>query len=88
MGVSGIASSVLLDPRKAFSESSSHWKLVFLGTFAIATNLAIRDINSLISKDYLPGVTPAISPLGYAIAGFLVGLGTRLGNGCTTGHGK
>ncbi|CAN0193969.1 unnamed protein product, partial [Hapterophycus canaliculatus] len=30
---------------------------------------------------------PAVSTLGYVVAGFLVGLGTRLGNGCTSGHG-
>jgi hypothetical protein len=29
----------------------------------------------------------SLSPLGFAIAGFLVGLGTKLGNGCTSGHG-
>ena len=27
------------------------------------------------------------SYLGYATAGFLVGFGTKLGNGCTSGHG-
>jgi len=27
------------------------------------------------------------SPLGFLLGGFLVGFGTRLGNGCTTGHG-
>ena len=25
--------------------------------------------------------------MGYALAGFLVGFGTKLGNGCTSGHG-
>ncbi len=25
---------------------------------------------------------------GFSIAGFLVGLGTKLSNGCTSGHGK
>jgi uncharacterized membrane protein YedE/YeeE len=87
LGISGIASAILLDPLKGFSDKSNHWKIVFLCTFAITTNLVISDINALISKGYLAGVTPAVSPLGYAIAGFLVGLGTRLGNGCTTGHG-
>lgn len=28
-----------------------------------------------------------MSTLGYVVAGFLVGLGTRLGSGCTSGHG-
>ncbi|CAN0436033.1 unnamed protein product, partial [Ectocarpus sp. 13 AM-2016] len=30
---------------------------------------------------------PALSSVVYAVAGFLVGLGTRLGSGCTSGHG-
>jgi uncharacterized membrane protein YedE/YeeE len=30
---------------------------------------------------------PSVSYIGYAIAGFLVGFGTRLGHGCTSGHG-
>jgi len=25
--------------------------------------------------------------LGFALAGFLVGFGTKMGNGCTSGHG-
>eukprot|EP00956_Cyclotella_meneghiniana_P013244 scaffold18978_cov74-Cyclotella_meneghiniana.AAC.7 len=35
---------------------------------------------------YSPDV-PMVSPLGFVVGGFLVGFGTRLGNGCTTGHG-
>ena len=30
---------------------------------------------------------PMVSPVGYILAGLLVGLGTRMGNGCTSGHG-
>jgi hypothetical protein len=30
---------------------------------------------------------PIVSMVGYLIGGFFVGFGTRLGNGCTTGHG-
>jgi len=30
---------------------------------------------------------PFVSDIGYAISGFLVGFGSRLGNGCTSGHG-
>ena len=32
-------------------------------------------------------ITMATSYVGYAIAGLLVGFGTKLGNGCTSGHG-
>ena len=30
---------------------------------------------------------PDVSIVAIAVAGFLVGFGTRLGNGCTSGHG-
>ena len=32
-------------------------------------------------------ITTGTSYLGYALAGLLVGFGTKLGNGCTSGHG-
>jgi uncharacterized membrane protein YedE/YeeE len=32
-------------------------------------------------------MTMQAGPLGLAVAGVLVGFGTRLGNGCTSGHG-
>lgn len=30
---------------------------------------------------------PALSQIGYMFAGLLVGVGTALGTGCTSGHG-
>jgi len=35
----------------------------------------------------LPAATVDIGPLGLVGAGLLVGLGTRMANGCTSGHG-
>ena len=35
----------------------------------------------------LPGPTEAASPALLIVAGLLVGFGTRLGSGCTSGHG-
>jgi uncharacterized membrane protein YedE/YeeE len=32
-------------------------------------------------------ITSFTSYVGYALAGLLVGFGTKLGNGCTSGHG-
>jgi uncharacterized membrane protein YedE/YeeE len=32
-------------------------------------------------------ITSYTSYVGYALAGLLVGFGTKLGNGCTSGHG-
>ena len=35
----------------------------------------------------LPATTLDVGPLGLIAAGLLVGVGTRMGNGCTSGHG-
>jgi len=78
MGASGIATSVSLNPVKAMSDSSQHWKFVFLASFLLTSNIA--------SIAFVPEA-PALSSLGYLIAGGLTGIGTRLGNGCTSGHG-
>lgn len=44
------------------------------------------------TNDFTPygpeqNITAATSYVGYAVAGLLVGFGTKLGNGCTSGHG-
>ena len=35
----------------------------------------------------LPSATVDVGPLGLVVAGLLVGVGVRMGNGCTSGHG-
>jgi hypothetical protein len=74
-GISGIIGG-LLHPKKG----EFQWRLAFaLGMVAslfLLTPFAIE----------LPELTT--QPLSYiVIAGLLVGFGTRLGNGCTSGHG-
>ena len=62
-----------------------------MGSFTLAVHLyvnyltpelALKDTRSEYSDD-----VPIPSLVGHVIGGFLVGLGTKLGNGCTTGHG-
>lgn len=75
-GISGIAGGVL-----ATKGEEQHWRLAFLiglvlGPLAVAA---------------LSGAMPAVEisagwPL-LIVAGLLVGFGTRLGSGCTSGHG-
>ena len=48
----------------------------------LTPELALKDTRSEYSDD-----VPIPSLVGHVIGGFLVGLGTKLGNGCTTGHG-
>lgn len=56
------------------------WRLAFLAGLVMAPSLYAAFV-------YLPGV---VIDNGYAsliVAGLLVGVGTRWGNGCTSGHG-
>lgn len=86
MGASGIISSLLLSPRKLLSESSQAWRITFLAGLALSTKMYLHVVGDLVlSESVLHTVT--LKPIGYVIAGFLVGFGTRLSNGCTSGHG-
>lgn len=93
LGCSGIVSSVLLNPREAFS-SKNKWKMVFMSSFLVTSNLFHKYViesdgyyeNELNKITSVPGI-PIVSTLGYIVSGFLVGFGTKLGNGCTSGHG-
>ena len=70
-GISGITASVLRGETGA-----SGWRLAFL--------------LGLIAPGVLVGLDPALMrdslPV-YAVSGLLVGVGTRVGSGCTSGHG-
>lgn len=74
-GISGIVASLLLS-----TPGERSWRPWFLAgllgagvVFAVARPSAI-------------GASPSSVPL-LALAGLLVGVGTRLGSGCTSGHG-
>jgi hypothetical protein len=74
-GISGIASGALEGAR-----GDRAWRFAFLAGMMIAGAIVLQ---------FLPA--PPRSQTGPAVllltAGFLVGFGTRLGNGCTSGHG-
>ncbi len=74
-GVSGVVGS-LLPPRAPDRD----WRIAFLGGL-----LAAGVVGSLVSP-HLIGPSVRALPL-VIVAGLLVGFGTRLGNGCTSGHG-
>ncbi|MBL8604245.1 MAG: YeeE/YedE family protein [Myxococcales bacterium] len=78
-GVSGIVGEATAAPVAA----ASAWRWLFLLGLALGGGLSMR---------LLPGAfhAPPMGALGVPgvlIAGALVGAGTRLGNGCTSGHG-
>lgn len=56
------------------------WRLAFLLGLVVAP-LAIKLVGGTVSQ------TVPANLMGMAVAGLLVGLGTALGSGCTSGHG-
>ncbi len=62
-----------------FKNSENHWRLFFLGGLILA---------AVIFNLFAPHVpaTYSRSTLLLIISGIFVGYGTRLGNGCTSGH--
>lgn len=75
-GISGILGS-LLGPEKG----DAGWRLAFLAGLMTAPLLAAG------ASGALPKVTIAASLPLLVLGGLLVGFGTRLGGGCTSGHG-
>ena len=75
-GISGIASGLLDGPgREGFAARVAFVLGLVLGTGAYVWSAADLDITMVAGRVEL------------VVAGLLVGIGTRLGSGCTSGHG-
>jgi uncharacterized membrane protein YedE/YeeE len=73
-GISGILNAVLATP-----ERGEHaWRVLFVTGLVVGGALSMKLMGDSSTP---PAVTTAL------LAGVLVGVGTRLGNGCTSGHG-
>jgi uncharacterized protein len=70
-GISGITASVLRG-----DSGSSHWRLAFL------LGLVAPAVVAGLDPSLMHGSVPT-----FALSGLLVGVGTRVGSGCTSGHG-
>lgn len=75
-GISGIYSSILNPSKENF------WKYSFLLGLLAGGFLMYQAFPQKFFSYEISG-----SPLQVILAGLLVGFGTRLGNGCTSGHG-
>jgi hypothetical protein len=75
-GISGIVSGLL-----PASRGDTHWRLAFLAGLFVAP-LVYTALGGT-----LPPVTLNAPVWLLVVAGLLVGFGTRLGAGCTSGHG-
>lgn len=87
-GISGIFGQ-LLPP-----VHSVVWRVVFLVALVAATFVAAKLFPGLGAGGDMPArlvEAPAAwavpTPIWLAVAGLLTGIGTRIGNGCTSGHG-
>lgn len=74
-GISGIAGGLL---QRATPDRA--WRIAFLGGLVVP---------GVVAAIVAPGaIGPPVRAIGAVlVAGFLVGFGTRLGGGCTSGHG-
>jgi uncharacterized membrane protein YedE/YeeE len=75
-GISGILNGALYAPK-----NDKAWRLLFLAGMVMG---------AILFHGFMPGFnSPRLDyPIGLlGVGGFLVGFGTRMGNGCTSGHG-
>jgi uncharacterized membrane protein YedE/YeeE len=75
-GISGIVGGLVL-PRRG----DVRWQATFVAGL-VAGGLVLRAVRPAAMAAILD-----VSPAAVVLAGLLVGAGTRLGNGCTSGHG-
>lgn len=80
-GISGILSGAL----KGTSDNPPAWQAVFLGGMVLG-GIVLFFTQGFVERDFVMTELD-ISPVLAIAAGLLVGFGTRLGNGCTSGHG-
>jgi len=83
-GISGIFGQ-FLPPGRTLA-----WRLVFLVALvagAFGSALLLPQLGSHPAMVTAPTGSGIPTPLWLAIAGLLIGFGTRIGNGCTSGHG-
>ena len=77
MGISGILGGIVQPSDK----SDISWRLLFVAGMLIGPFVVIYLLGHPI--DIVPNTTGMLLP----VAGFVVGLGTAIGSGCTSGHG-
>ncbi|MDW1914591.1 YeeE/YedE family protein [Vibrio alginolyticus] len=73
-GISGILNG-------AVENADRVWRIVFLIAMVLGGVFAIYVLGGHVPEQYSGSVVLVI------VAGLLVGVGTRIGNGCTSGHG-
>lgn len=90
MGISGILNNSIVRPTKTIRDPKCYWRWVWLASFALTVNIYINylgpDRASADRRSEDPDVSKP-SMVAMLLGSILVGIGTRIGNGCTSGHG-
>ncbi|MFH0273177.1 YeeE/YedE family protein [Vibrio jasicida] len=73
-GISGILNG-------AIENADRVWRIVFLIAMALGGVFAVYALGGHVPTEYSSSFILVV------VAGLLVGVGTRIGNGCTSGHG-
>jgi len=74
-GISGIVNGLTSAP-----VTDRGWRLAFLAGLLLAGGLVLHVVAAAPPREHFPRMT-------LVVAGLLVGIGTGIGNGCTSGHG-
>lgn len=80
-GITGITKGLPGLTPASSGPSDRGWRIAFLA------GLVISPVTVLLATGSFPAQSVPTSLAGMAVAGLLVGLGTTLGSGCTSGHG-
>ncbi|HDL9482650.1 TPA: YeeE/YedE family protein [Vibrio cholerae] len=75
-GISGILTGLLTPKSRDFA-----WRLLFVVGMICGGVIGVKLLDHAVPTDF------GVSGIVLATAGLLVGVGTRLANGCTSGHG-
>lgn len=93
-GMSGMLYAIFFWNRciHSFIIEDIHEKLSIIGGMLVSAGMFFDVFGYGSSNNFAPygpelEITKGTSYLGYALSGLLVGFGTKLGNGCTSGHG-
>ncbi|MEJ8476764.1 YeeE/YedE family protein [Roseibium algae] len=76
-GITGIVSGLLTSPMS----NDWAWRAAFI------LGMVVAPVGIAIATGNMPQISIPVSPLMLAVGGFIVGVGTSLGSGCTSGHG-
>ncbi len=82
-GISGILSGIFR--KRSDEDSPPAWQAVFIGGMVLG-GIVLALVQGSVERDFVM-TELTMEPWLPVVAGLLVGFGTRLGNGCTSGHG-